>query len=167
MESPNSNAQALLVEWRRAADGLSRILCVFFPGVAAIIAIMLLRGFIEPTIAYSAWAFCSTALIGLGVLRSEHRNWPAILGTIIAVPAATYIFLQIVSAHPDQWVFLIWAFNIFGMAVWAGLAHLGIAFSERATAIYGWPWRVVEMIYMIMMFGALLGWILLMAKLLH
>ena len=83
MDVPNPNAQSLLVECGRGAEGLSRILCMFFPGVALIIAVMLIRDFIEPAIANSAWALCSTGLIGLGILRSKCKNTPTMLGTII------------------------------------------------------------------------------------
>ena len=163
MESPNSNAQPLLAECRRGADGLSRILCTFFPGVAIIVTVMLFRDFIEPAIAHSVWALCSAALIGLGILRSEHKNVPAVLGTLIAVLAAMYIFFQVASAHPDQWVFLGWAFGIFGLMIWAGLWHIGIEFSERVAVIYGWPWRIVGMTCMTIVLCTPFGLILLLA----
>ena len=163
MESPNSNAQDLLAEYRRGIDAFSRILCMFFPGVAFIIAVMLFRDFIDPAVAYSVWALCSTALIGVGILRSNHKNLPTVLGTIIAVLAATYVFFQVASAHPDQWVFVGWAFGMFSMMIWAGLLHLGIAFFERAAAIYGWHWKIVGMVYMTIVLSIPFGLILLWA----
>lgn len=165
MESPSSNAQSLLAECRRNAERLSPVPCMFFSGVATIIAVMLSRDFIDPAVAYSAWAVCSTALIGIGVLRSKQRNSPTVLGTIIALLAAMYIFFQVASAHPDQWIFLGWAFGIFSTMIWASLVHLGIAFSDRvdADANYGWPWKIAGMIYVIIVFCTPFGLILLLA----
>ena len=164
MNVPNPNAQSLLVECGRGAEGLSRILCMFFPGVALIIAVMLIRDFIEPAIANSAWALCSTGLIGLGILRSKCKNTPTMLGTIIAVTAATYIFFQVASAHPDQWIFLGWAFGMFAIMLWAGLLHFGIEFSEHVVIMYGWPWRILGMIYVAVMLSVPFGLILLTAR---
>ena len=164
MENINSNAQPLWVECRRGADWFSRVLCMFIPGLAAIIGVMLIRDFIEPAIAHSAWALCSVILIGLGILRSDHKNAPALLGTLIAVVAATYFFFQVAATHPDQWIFLGWAFAIFAIPTWMALIHFGVELSERAAVIYGWPWRIAGMIYMMTMFGIPLAFVVLLAS---
>ena len=163
MGNTNSNARPLWVECRRGADWFSRILCMFIPGLAATIALMLIRDFIEPGIAHSAWVFCSVILIGLGILRSDHKNAPALLGTLIAVVAATYFFLRVAAAHPDQWIFLGWAFAIFAIPTWMALMRFGVDLSERAAVIYGWPWRIVGVIYMMTMLGIPLAFVVLLA----
>ena len=163
MENLDPNAQSLLAECRRGADWLSRILCMFFPGVAAIIVAMLHRDFIDSATAHSAWGLCAIALIGLGILQSKHRNLPTVLGTMIAVLAATYIFFHVASAHPEQWIFLGWAFGMFGMMIWTFLVLFGIDLSERAAALYGWPWRIVGMIWVMAVFCAPFGLVVLLA----
>ena len=154
MESSDQKVQSLLIECRRGADGLSRVLCMFFPGIAVIIAVMLARDFIESHVAYSVWALCSTALVGLGTLRSKSRNLPTMLGTSIAIFAAIYVFFEVVSAHPDQWIFLGWAFGMLGLMIWSFSVQFGIEFLESVAVVYGHPWRVVGMAYMIIMFSA-------------
>ena len=163
MESPNSNAQNLLAEYRRSINVFSHILCMFFPGVAFIVATMLFRGWIDPTVAYSVWALCSTALMGVGILRSKHKNLPAVLGTIIAIFGATYAFSHVTSSYPDQWLFVGWAFGMLSTMIWASLIQLGVALFERATDIYGWYWNIIGMLYMIVMFSIPFGLILLWA----
>ena len=133
-------------------------------GGAVLTAIMMFRGFIEPAVANSTYALCSIALIGLGLLLSKVKNLPALLGTVIAVFASAYAFSQVVSAHPDQWIFLGYAFGLFAMGMWSSLLLFGNDFLEFAIANSGWVWRVAALIYTSAVFSIPFGLILLYAS---
>lgn len=164
MRSPSPTIQFLQAECRRTVNTLCFTLSMSIAGGAGVTAIMMFRGFLEPAVANSLYALCSIALIGLGLLYGKSRNPPTLLGTAIAILAAAYIFFQAIYAHPDQWVFLVFAFGILVIGNWAILVLFGNDFLEFAIANSGWFWRVVALIYTVIVFSIPFGLILLAIK---
>ena len=162
MKSSNPTIQFLLADCRRTMAVLSLMLSGGMVVAAAIVVMALFEGLIEPTVAHSAWALCSVALIGLGLLQSRSKNWPTVAGTAIAVLATVYILTQSISTNPEQQSLVWFAFAMPALVVWANLVVFGSDFLKFTTTNSGFGWQIVATAYMITAFGAPMGLILLL-----
>ena len=153
MGNSNSTTQFLRTECRRTVEALYYTQLLFAIGGVVMTAFFMFHGVLEPVVANSTYALCSTALIGLGLLRSRPRNLPVSVGTAIAVLAAAYALSQALSTHPDQRVPLMIAFGALVVGGWTILMSFGGDFLNFTAANSGWLWRAAAFAYTLIVFS--------------
>ena len=157
MKHSDPTIQFLVAECRRAVGTLYHIQLASIAMGVVMTAFFMFHGVLEPVVAGSVYALCSTALIGLGLLRSQSRNWPALLGTAIAILAAAYTLSQGLSTYPNQQVPLILAFASLAIGGWTTLTSFGQAFWHFTAANSSWRWHVAAVAYTFVVLGILFG----------
>lgn len=153
MEHPDPTIRFLQTKSRRAADTFCDMALLFTVGGVVMTAFFMFHGVLEPVVAGSVYALCSTALIGLGLLRSQSRNLPALLGTTIAILAAAYTLSQVLSAYPNQQVPLILAFASLAIGAWTTLMSFGQDFWHFTMFNSSWRWHVAAAAYTFVVFS--------------
>ena len=91
--------------------------------VALTVLVSVIDGKTTPLVAFPIWALVSSGLVGLGLLRKNDLNIPALIGTGVAIVAATFWLKEVIAG---ELVAGTWENAVYSLVLFGGLAATAV-----------------------------------------
>lgn len=139
-----TDPRALLArEFRETLSTASLFASIGLVTIAVGTAVCMVRGIILSDIAYPVFGLCSTALIGIGVIRAGKWNFPTLAGTLAAILTAGIILAQAIAGLPmEQWIIPAYLSYFALISIWSVvmIGSLPIMDALQREQSWGWYW---------------------------
>ena len=149
-------------QFRSSTYSVRMIASASFVFLAGAVGWTIFTGETSPTVGYPMLALCSSALVGLGMLRVNQINVPVLCGTIVAIGAAGIWLAEVLTSDLAEgtWERATWGLFLAGaftaVAVISALSNLMMALEKGKH----WLWWVVCAGVMALITGAVSWWLI-------